>query len=168
MNKKHPRRISPAIGWLMLGLGLMLATMSGLWVGRAWSDENRLSWSVGAVSLVCGVLIAVMGARASSPPKEVRQYEPPKQTPRRRRDRPIPYLGELLVHKYQLISEKQLQDALREQRDRGGRLGQIMVAEGYIDYPTLSRVLEDQLSYGDPWRRGSGTGLMESVVVRMK
>jgi hypothetical protein len=74
----------------------------------------------------------------------------------------------LLVHKYQLISENQLQDALREQRDRGGRLGQIMVAEGYIDYPTLSRVLEDQLSYGDPWRKGTGTSPMGAVMVKTR
>jgi len=152
----------------MLGLGLVLATTSGLWVGRAWSDQNWLSWTGGAVSLLCGVFVAVMGARASSTPAEARQYEPPKQVPRRRRDRAVPYLGELLVHKYQLINEKQLQDALQQQRDRGGRLGQIMVAEGYIDYPTLSRVLEDQLSYGDPWRRASGTSPMEAVVVRTR
>lgn len=168
MSTQKARETPPIVGWMMLSLGLLLAALSGLWVGRAWSDQNWPSWTVGAVSLLGGVFVAVMGARASSPPTEARQYAPPKQVPRRRRDRAIPYLGELLVHKYQLISEKQLQDALREQRDRGGRLGQIMVAEGYIDYPTLARVLEDQLSYGDPWRRASGTSPMEAVVVRTK
>lgn len=140
------------IGWVQVAMGLALAATSGLWVGRAWSDRNWLSWLVGGTSLLCGVLVAVVGMRVSSPPKQVRQYRP-QQAPKRKRERTIPYLGELLVYKHRIISEKQLQEALEEQRARGGRLGQILVAMGHLEHSKLSEVLEDQLSYGEP-RRG--------------
>jgi len=152
-GKEGQARHSQWVGWTELAMGLALATMSGLWVGRAWSDRNWLLWAVGAASLLCGVLLAMVGMRASSPRKGVRHYQPP---PPRRRERAMPYLGELLVHKHQLISEKQLQEALAEQRRRGGRLGQIMVAMGFLDHPKLSEVLEDQLSYRDPRRSVAG------------
>ncbi len=143
----------PWIGWLQLSLGLGLATMAGLWLGRAWAEgTNILSWFLGTVSLVVGVLVAMAGMRTANPPREVKQFQPPKQRPRRWRDRPLPYLGELLVNKYHLISDTELQDALTEQKMRGGRLGQIMVAMGLLEYEQLAEVLEDQLAYGDPWR----------------
>jgi hypothetical protein len=168
MSTKKGRLTLPWVGSIMLGLGLILASLSGLWVGRAWAEQNWLSWTVGGVSLLCGVFVVVAGVRLNTPPKEARQYEPPKQALPRRRDRAVPYLGELVVHKYQLVTEKQLQEALQQQRDRGGRLGQIMVAEGYLDYPTLSRILEDQLSYGDPWRKESGMSQMDAVAMSTK
>lgn len=144
---KHPQWI----GWVQVAMGLGLAAASGLWVGRAWSDRNLISWMVGAGSLICGVLLAVVGMRWSSPPKQARRYLP-LEPPKRKRERTIPYLGELLVYKHRIISERQLQEALEEQRARGGRLGQILVAMGHLKYSKLSEVLEDQLSYGEPKR----------------
>ncbi|NIQ99948.1 MAG: hypothetical protein GTN78_07055 [Gemmatimonadales bacterium] len=158
-------RCSRWIGRGALTTGLALAALSGLWVGRGWSSQSWLSWVVGGTSLLCGVLVAIVGLRVSAPHEEVRQYRPPQHRPRRRRERAVPYLGELLVHKYHLITEKQLQEALAEQRNRGGRLGQIMVAMGYLDYATLSRVLEDQVSYADPWRGVGGTSEQATTVV---
>jgi hypothetical protein len=35
MNTQEGRPTPQIVGWAMLGLGLTLATMSGLWVGRA-------------------------------------------------------------------------------------------------------------------------------------
>ncbi len=156
-NLPSARCKRPWIGWLQLSIGLGLATIAGLWLGRAWAEgTNLLSWVLGTVSLVMGVLIAMAGMRTATPPREIKQFQPPKQRPRRWRDRPLPYLGELLVNKYHLITDTELQDALAEQKMRGGRLGQIMVALGLLEYEQLAEVLEDQLAYGDPWRGVGG------------
>ena len=138
----------------MLVLGLGLSVIAGLWIGRTWSNPNLLGWTTGLLSLGCGILVAVIGSKRSTPSKQPRKYKPPtQQVPVYRQGRPLPYLGELLVHKHRLITEKQLKDALEEQRRRGGRLGQILVAMGLLQYSQLAEVLEDQVSYGNPWRK---------------
>ena len=56
-------------------------------------------------------------------------------------------LGQLLVDA-DLLSEPQLQSALRRQQETGERLGAVLVNQGYIDEPALLSVLESQ--YGIP------------------
>jgi MSHA biogenesis protein MshE len=53
-------------------------------------------------------------------------------------------LGDLLVEN-QLITEEQLQSALKEQKDQGGRLGSTLIDLGYIDEDTLLNTLARQL-----------------------
>ncbi len=146
------------VSYLLLVLGLVLAVVGGIWVGRAWSERTVLSWATGLFSLVCGTTAVIMGIRRNPAPQELRQYRPPEQRPGwgNQKDRALPLLGELLVHKYQVLTEKQLQEALTLQRERGGRLGRIIVAMGWAKYDQIAEALEDQLSYGDPWRGLAG------------
>ncbi|NJK64344.1 MAG: hypothetical protein HC921_18115 [Synechococcaceae cyanobacterium SM2_3_1] len=56
-------------------------------------------------------------------------------------------LGQILIRR-QLISERQLQEALRLQRFRFPRLGQILVMQGLLSPQDLQAALEEQ-----HWRR---------------
>ncbi len=51
-------------------------------------------------------------------------------------------IGELLLRK-RLITEQQLEEALREQKVTGKRLGDILVEKGFIDRTTLERTLHE-------------------------
>ncbi len=53
-------------------------------------------------------------------------------------------VGELLVER-KAISPEQLSAALAYQRERGGRLGQALIAKGYLTEPALCRVLGEAL-----------------------
>ena len=139
-------------------LGLGLAGSAGMWGGRAWSEDNSLLYLPGLVSLVCGAILAVSGVQGSSPHRRHRAHRRGQPWPLSPTgtERAIPLLGELLIHKYHLITESDLTVALEEQCKRGGRLGQILVALGMLDQSQLTRALEDQLAYRDPWREMGG------------
>lgn len=53
---------------------------------------------------------------------------------------PTEYLGQVLLH-YGKISEEQLQAAMEVQRTSGGRVGQILVAQGILKEPDVVEVL---------------------------
>lgn len=53
-------------------------------------------------------------------------------------------LGEFLVE-HALITEEQLREALRVQRERGGRLGRTLIELGYLDEKTMIKALSEQL-----------------------
>jgi hypothetical protein len=52
-------------------------------------------------------------------------------------------MGEMLIER-RLITQSQLDDALEEQREKGGKLGEILVARGWIDRLTLASALSKQ------------------------
>ncbi len=54
-------------------------------------------------------------------------------------------LGSMLLEEG-LIDKAQLEDALRIQREMGGKLGSILIQLGYLDAETLGRVLKEQLN----------------------
>ena len=144
-------------------LGLGLAGSAGMWGGRAWSEDNSLLYLPGLVSLVCGAILAVSGVQGSIPHRQHRAHRRGQPWPLSPTgtERAIPLLGELLIHKYHLITESDLTVALEEQRKRGGRLGQILIALGMLDQSQLTKALEDQLAYGDPWREMGGAARWE-------
>jgi hypothetical protein len=154
-------------GYLFVTLALGLGVIAGMWVGRAWTQGNSLAWTTGIISLLCAVMVAIAGLRRTHVPTMKRSHHPSNEygSPGNPHTRSLPLLGELLIHKYQLLTQKQLDEALKEQRDRGGRLGQILIAMGYIEYPKLIEVLEDQVAYGDPWR---GLPFEEAALEREK
>jgi len=141
---------SPAwVGWALASFGLGIGIVSGAASAFAWPARNWIGVIIGALMALCGVLALVAGlvrirdaARAASSPAEAGG------------DTALPRLGEILVHKYQLISEKDVQKALTRQRETVGRpLGEILVEMRKITWRDLTRALEDQLGYGDPWKR---------------
>jgi hypothetical protein len=143
------------LGWVKLVVGLGLAGSAGIWGGQAWAEGNSLLYLPGLVSLVCGAILAVSGVQRSNPARPHREYHAslPPPVPESHDERELPRLGELLVHKYHLLTEEQLKAALEEQDKRGGLLGQILIAMGLLEYAQLSKVLADQAAYGDPWRK---------------
>ena len=85
-------------------------------------------------------------AEVEEPPRLELQFESPEPGTHMTR-RLTTRLGQLLVDA-DLLSEPQLQSALRRQQETGERLGAVLVNEGYIDEPALLSVLESQ--YGVP------------------
>jgi len=64
--------------------------------------------------------------------------------PTLRSDASCPF-GDLLIHKG-LITQEELQQALDEQRVRGGRLGEVLVRRHILDDGTIRRTLAEHLS----------------------
>jgi len=52
-------------------------------------------------------------------------------------------MAEMLIER-RLITQSQLDTALEEQREKGGKLGEILVARGWIDRLTLASALSKQ------------------------
>src|ERR687898_410459 len=71
---------------------------------------------------------------------------------------PWQQLGELLLDE-QLLTEAQLEQALREQREGHGRLGEILVCRGLLSGTQLAQVLAEQHGVD----LGSATGLETTV-----
>lgn len=59
---------------------------------------------------------------------------------------PAPLLGQLLVV-HGLITDSDLQTALRTQKLQGGRIGEILVGMGALGEAELARMLKLQTSY---------------------
>lgn len=151
------------IGWFLLLAGLATAAVAGIILGGAMSSGNQRMIAMGAVLLILGGLFAVLGVSSNSRFARLRAEmealgrpsEMPSKPPTRvRPPGALPLLGELLVHKHHLISERDLARALARQRETRQRLGRVLVEMNLVKWPDLVRVLEDQVSYGDPWRRG--------------
>jgi len=150
------RESSGWIGWLLLVFGVCLAAVSGIVLTRAWFAKDTINGWVGALLLLGGTLVAISGGmriRALFRPLPEDAERPARSALPRTPDA-LPRLGELLIYKYHLITEKDLQRALAKQREFAGRpLGEILVEMGRISWRDLAKVLEDQLSYGNPWKR---------------
>jgi hypothetical protein len=88
-------------------------------------------WLLGGIALVAAGVLVILGVLASRRPPEL-------------------LLGALLVYKYQLITEEQLDRALAEQGRRHRkrhRLGEILMEMELVTESQLSQVLEYQRSY---------------------
>ena len=84
----------------------------------------------------------------AEPPRLETQFETTEQAEGAHMTRRLTTrLGQLLVDA-DLLSEPQLQSALRRQQETGERLGAVLVNEGYIDEPALLSILASQ--YGVP------------------
>jgi hypothetical protein len=71
-------------------------------------------------------------------------------------------LGELLVTKG-LVSEDELQRALKEQEETGQLLGTILVDRGFVSGPALAIALAEQYGVELSAERGFGTGLWAEI-----
>ncbi len=153
-SEKHS--ISGWIGWFLLVFGVCVAALSGIVLTRAWFTRDVVNGWVGVLLLLGGTLVAVSGGmRTRVHSRPVAADEGPPE----RSDGPytadvLPRLGEVLIYKYHLITEKDLQRALAKQKEFAGRpLGEILVEMGHITWRDLAKALEDQFSYGNPWKR---------------
>jgi ABC-type dipeptide/oligopeptide/nickel transport system permease subunit len=161
----RPRGVrgSISVGWLITVIGLVLATVAGVLLGSTGASANKGMLVAGMVMLVLGALMAVLGVSGNSRLASLRgeveslARHPGRATKRQERAHApgvLPLVGELLIHKHHMITERDLARALLRQRETGGRLGRVLVEMGLVKWQDLAQVLEDQLSYGDPWHRG--------------
>jgi hypothetical protein len=153
------------VGILFLAFGAVLIVCSALLIGLGSGERMQPEWVAGLVMLVGGGAFALYG--------EFLRNQVPGLTPEKpaitdeelaaagvpmtvRTPGALPLLGEILIYKYHLVTEKDLKHALLLQIQSGKRLGQVLVEMGLITRDDLERALEDQLSYGDPWHRAPG------------
>jgi HAMP domain-containing protein len=71
-------------------------------------------------------------------------------------------IGQFLVERH-LITEAELEQALAEQEETGGRLGEILVARGWISGPALAAAVSEQLGIELETESGFGAGLFDEI-----
>jgi hypothetical protein len=139
------------VGLRRVWIGLALAIWSGAVLAAAWGGTDRRLWWSGGLLLLGAGLLVVSGLRGRGEPRGKRPppaYLPPPLVSQAT----TPLLGQLLVHKYGLIKERELLIALEQQRGTRRRLGQILVEMGCISESELAMVLSHQEVREDQWR----------------
>lgn len=71
-------------------------------------------------------------------------------------------IGQFLVERG-LITEGELEEALAEQRESGLRLGEILVAKGWVSGPELAATVSEQLGVKLETESGFGAGLFAEI-----
>jgi len=133
--------------WARVVMGLILGAVGGVAFGHAWTNSSAPWWWVGAISLLGGVLLLLSGLYARSRPPGVTPDIVVRQEHPNEQEVVVPLLGALLIYKYQCLTHRELDEALREQREQGpGRrlIGQILVDMGAITTAQLDTALEHQ------------------------
>jgi hypothetical protein len=133
-------------------VGVAIAVIAGPVFARAVAQQSLMLWITGGVCLVTGVALAAAGLTSSK--RRVQALLHPESTsaaPEQPRDPTMPMLGALLVYKYKLITEGQLEHALEHQRRearKGNRLllGDVLLEMGLVREGQLRRALEYQRS----------------------
>jgi hypothetical protein len=143
-----PSRAWLAVVWVRVVLGLLLSGTGGVAFGYAWTNESTSGWGIGGMTLLVGTLLVLSGIYARSHPPHVSATVIVTEEPHQTREPIVPLLGALLVYKYQLITHRQLREALEEQqRTRPRRrLGEILALKGLITVAELEQVLAEQAS----------------------
>jgi len=156
-----PRRdtLLLAVIWGRVVVGLGMAGTAGLAFGHAWTKEYAPMWWVGGISLCAGVLLVLSGLHARSDAIKL-SAETALTTRTSPTGEPlVPLLGALLIYKYQLITHKQLADALAQQRKSKALLGQILLGMALITEAQLEAALEHQRSYIAERHAADGRGV---------
>ncbi len=129
------------MGRLSLALSLgVLAVSSGYTLGGAIIGHRLVLGMVSGVLLLAGAIVGCLRLRSEPLPEALlsqleqrESYEAAVQS--------APRLGELLVHRYHWISQRDLERALSRQRRSGRRLGEILVKMRVISVEKLTRAL---------------------------
>ncbi len=137
-----------AINWVRVIVGIALVAEGGVLYAQARMGDGGPLWIVGAIAILVGALMALPGVVSicRARPAEIIIAEPLPGTP----EQTLPMLGALLVFKYRLITEEQLEKALEIQRKDGPNrrlLGGILLDMGLISTAELQTALEHQRSH---------------------
>jgi hypothetical protein len=124
-----------------IALGLLLSATAGLVFGYAWSGHDHPYWWVGALTFLSGILFVLSG---------VYTHEAAWDAPALGAAKGAPVdiaadsyrLGDLLVHRYRLLTERELSGALGRQRGTLRPLGDVLVELGLLTEEELARVLQ--------------------------
>ena len=125
--------------WGRLFLGFVLGVTAGVTLGCASSEGNGVPLVIGILALSLGVLMTISAIHRPRPP-ELEPAESPDWNPAA-----APRLGQMLLN-YGLISEADLDRALRRQEKSKKRLGGILVEMKLVTHAQVAEVLEEQLS----------------------
>ena len=149
-EKRDHRALSAEEVWTRTALGLAMGVGGGVAFGHAWATKYAISWWVGVLSIVAGILLVLSGVSAA---RRGREEEREEAVPLRHldpREPVVPLLGALLVYRYRMLTQEQLSRALEEQlRDdrRKRRLGEILLELEMVTEEQLAEVLEQQRLY---------------------
>jgi hypothetical protein len=142
------------LNWLLLVGGVAVSAIGGMVIASAWTARDwHHAWIAGLL-LLLATLMAIEGMRKQQLDRFIPYLAPKMPAMPTIPDSALPRLGEILVYKYGLIAERDLKKALAKQAETGKRLGEVLVEMGKLDWHDLAMALEDQLSYGDPWKMG--------------
>ncbi len=150
-EKEGHRALSAEEIWVRTALGLLMGVGGGVAFGHAWAARYAISWWVGVLSVLAGVLLVLSAVRATRRDQEEARKE--EAVPLRypdAREPMVPLLGALLVYRYRILTQEQLSRALEEQlRDstQKRRLGEILLKLGMVTEEQLEEVLEQQRLY---------------------
>lgn len=146
-------------GWVLLGLGLLIAVTAVAVLARAWSAKDPVSGWAGVLLVAGGIGVAAPGAarlrqlKVASHPSGPDSHSPP-QPEAATGTGALPRLGEILIYKYHLISERDLARALERQQQGIPRpLGEVLIEMGKITWRDLALALQDQLGSGVSYKR---------------
>jgi hypothetical protein len=141
-------RIWAGVIWLRVVFGLVIVGGGGVAMGHAWTSESTPWWAVGGTTLMVGVLMVLSGVYARSHPRGIVPHVVVTEEPAEAGEPSMPLLGALLVYKYQVITHRQLREALEEQKKTipRRRLGEILVLKGLITIGELEEALSFQQS----------------------
>jgi len=128
--------------WGRLSTGLILAAVSGVTFGHAWTIEQGGWWWVGSMTLLAAVLF-ILSAMYHQP-RGVRAAPPGRGGKPPDLGSATPLLGQMLVQRA-LITLDDLGRALALQKGGKQRLGEILVEMGLLTYAEVAEVLEEQL-----------------------
>jgi hypothetical protein len=146
-------RSGPGLAWLIvtwgrLLVGLALAGEGGVLYAQARTDPSGPSLWVGVIAVALGAVLSLSGLYSIYSRTRPQDVIIPDDIPSRP-EPAMPMLGALLVYKYQVISEEQLERALEQQRREGRnkrRIGEILLDMGLISGADLQAALDYQRS----------------------
>jgi len=125
--------------WGRLTFGFLMSVTAGIVLGCACSEGNTVLRAIATLALALGVLSTLWAV----PRHRVANLEP-GPSPDWNKEA-APRLGEMLLS-YGLISEADLERALRRQQRTEKRLGRVLVEMKLVTHAQVAEVLEEQLS----------------------
>ena len=146
-SKKSEHRPTKGLAWVVLTWGRMVVGMGlageGAWMyAHARINVDGPAWIIGALTVVAGALLSFSGVQALYRNiLELRAARPFGREPG------IPRLGALLIYKYEVVTEEQIELALKKQREdpeEERRLGEILIDMGFIAEAQLQEALAHQ------------------------
>jgi hypothetical protein len=121
---------------------MVLAAVSGVTFGHAWTIEQGGWWWVGGMTLLAAVLFILSAMYRE--PQGVGAAPAPRSAQLPGLGPATPLLGQMLVQRG-LITLADLDKALGLQKGSKQRLGDILVEMGLLTHAELAEVLEEQL-----------------------
>ena len=143
--------------WMQLVIGFGLVGEGAVLYAHARAQEAGPSWLLGMVAILSGAVLSLSGIYTIY--VHSRQERTPAGDLPVGGEASVPLLGALLVYKYRLLTEEQLEEALELQRKEGTgkrRIGGILLDMGLVSSADLRKALDYQRSLAGPREEAEG------------